>query len=152
MAYTGDKKREYQKKWVDKRRRQWIDANGPCNLCGSKEKLEVDHIDRTTKEHNPRQLWSRKASVRDAELKKCQVLCEECHKNKTSKELSEWWKGKPNLAARRITTVCYLLAKGFIEQGMSERAACAKAGMCRGTYSSMKIRGHRREVFGWRGR
>lgn len=45
--------------------------------------LEVDHIDPTTKSMNPRSIWSRTASVREAELVKCQVLCKTCHDEKT---------------------------------------------------------------------
>ncbi len=78
--------RAYQRDWFNERRLAWIKENGPCAECGGTEKLQVDHIDPKTKTCNPKALWSRRKSVRDAELAKCQVLCEACHINKTRDE------------------------------------------------------------------
>lgn len=86
MGYTGEQKRQYQIQWLSRRRDEWLRANGPCASCGSWDDLEVDHIDRATKEFEPTQVWSRRADVRDAELAKCQVLCGECHAAKTKAE------------------------------------------------------------------
>lgn len=58
MGYTGEKKREYAREWIRKRRKSWIDQHGPCVQCGSNEKLEVDHIDLSKKLINPRSLWA----------------------------------------------------------------------------------------------
>lgn len=77
--------RKYQLEWMRKRRQDWIDENGPCVHCGSDQDLEVDHIDASTKVWTPAKIWSRKQEDRDAELAKCQVLCEDCHKKKTLK-------------------------------------------------------------------
>lgn len=77
-------KRDYQKAWVAERRQNWIDSRGgKCEECGSTERLEVDHIDPSTKEINVNKLWSRRAEIRLAELEKCQVLCYLCHRDKT---------------------------------------------------------------------
>jgi hypothetical protein len=59
--------------------------NGPCCKCGSWERLEVDHRNPEEKHLNPRALWSLSPQNprRIAELAKCQVLCHECHKEKT---------------------------------------------------------------------
>lgn len=77
--------RTYQKTWISQRRREWLEANGPCCKCGSSDRLEVDHIDPSQKQINPRALWSLSPQNprRIAELAKCQVLCHECHKEKT---------------------------------------------------------------------
>lgn len=84
MGYTGDEKRAYQLAWITRRRQSWIDSQGGCcALCGSRDSLEVDHIDPSTKAINPTGIWSRNASVRADELAKCQVLCGVCHKEKT---------------------------------------------------------------------
>lgn len=77
--------KQYQRVWIRDRRRQWIAEKGPCASCGSKDNLEIDHIDASTKRVRVSELWSRKASVRDRELKKCQVLCKSCHLLKTRK-------------------------------------------------------------------
>ena len=60
---------------------------GKCTSCGDTNKLEVDHKDKTTKKFNittgieevsAKKLWE--------EVKKCQLLCHECHKEKTIRE------------------------------------------------------------------
>lgn len=85
---TSEEQREYQRRWIAKRRQEWIDANGPCAWCGSEENLEVDHADRTTKKIPVRALWSMSPANprRIAELAKCQVLCHPCHVDKTWSE------------------------------------------------------------------
>jgi 5-methylcytosine-specific restriction endonuclease McrA len=78
--------REYQNRWVQRRRQDWIDENGPCSLCNSWDELEVDHINAAEKEINVSVVWSMALTNprRIAELKKCWVLCRECHIKKTS--------------------------------------------------------------------
>jgi len=68
-------------------REKWLDENGPCKKCGSYDRLEVDHIDRTTKVTHA--VWSWKPERRAVELAKCQVLCHECHLQKTISELTK---------------------------------------------------------------
>lgn len=77
--------RNYQREWLRKRRDSWLKENGPCVECGSWEKLEVDHKDRTTKVTHA--VWSWSKQRREEELAKCQVLCEDCHMKKTIAEL-----------------------------------------------------------------
>lgn len=79
--------RQYQKEWMRKRRQDWLDLNGPCAHCGSDQNLEVDHINPATKTMQPAAIWSRRQEIRDAELAKCQVLCEECHKIKSKLQI-----------------------------------------------------------------
>jgi len=89
MPYKDkEKQKEYQREWYEKRRREWILANGPCTKCGSWDNLEVDHKNPEEKLCSPKHIWSRSDEFRELELKKCQVLCEECHRNKTNGELS----------------------------------------------------------------
>lgn len=63
---------------------------GPSGLkvSGATENLQADHIDPAQKSarikavsHN---VWSWAKEKRDAELSKCQVLCEPCHQEKTA--------------------------------------------------------------------
>jgi hypothetical protein len=37
--------KQYQRRWREKRRTEWITTNGPCRKCGSTKNLEIDHID-----------------------------------------------------------------------------------------------------------
>ncbi len=75
---------EYQRRWTQRRRLDWLAANGPCVECGSWFDLQVDHIDPATKlNHN---VWSWTKERREVELAKCQVLCRPCHAKKTAKE------------------------------------------------------------------
>lgn len=87
MGYVGDEKRAYQNNWMAAKRNFYIEKmGGVCVECGSTEKLEFDHIDRSTKTMNPRELWSRREEVIIEELSKCQLLCHDCHKKKTIAE------------------------------------------------------------------
>lgn len=71
-------------------RLEWIAANGPCRHCGSTERLEIDHIDPSTKQYKPNTLWKHcSKAIRDMELAKCQVLCHSCHWDKTRKDYKD---------------------------------------------------------------
>ena len=76
----------YQKIWIKNRRSDWIKRNGPCKICGTWDKLEVDHIDPKLKTMHASSVWSRTESVRIKELKNCQVLCKAHHLAKTLAE------------------------------------------------------------------
>jgi len=73
--------REYQRRWMARRREDWLSANGPCVKCGSWDDLEVDHIDPSKKVSH--KVWSWREDRRLEELAKCQVLCRNCHYAKT---------------------------------------------------------------------
>lgn len=70
----------YTREWVAKRRAEFFFGKY-CVVCGSTDKLELDHIDPTTKVHHA--IWSWSETRRAAELIKCQILCNEHHKLKT---------------------------------------------------------------------
>lgn len=83
-------RRAYHKKWIADRRRRGIELlGGKCALCDSTENLEIDH---TNRDKDPRlrssggRLWSFSWDYILEELKKCRVLCEDCHKEKTRTE------------------------------------------------------------------
>ena len=82
MPESNEKK--YQRNKL--RRAEWIAKNGPCVRCGTWDKLEVDHIDPLTKEHEIKYIWQRSEDVRNYELAKCQVLCNACHIEKSTME------------------------------------------------------------------
>src|ERR1039458_6790993 len=81
---AGEAGREYARKWVAARRAAWF-IDKSCVVCGSKKKLEIQHIKPDTKvSHN---VWSWSEVNRDAELAKCEVRCEEHHMDKTKEQL-----------------------------------------------------------------
>lgn len=80
MTYTGEQKREYQRRWLAQRRADFF-ADKKCVKCGSTDRMELDHIDPATKIAN--NIWSWTESRRLSEIAKCQVLCHDCHIIKT---------------------------------------------------------------------
>lgn len=77
------KHREYRRLWKAKRRADFF-KDKKCVKCGSTERLELDHIDPSTKIHH--NIWTWKLERRLSEIAKCQVLCHECHRLKTRQE------------------------------------------------------------------
>jgi len=80
---SKEAQRRYQQQWIKDRRDGYF-KDKVCAICGSKEKLELDHIDRLTKVGH--KIWSWSKQRRDLELTKCQVLCEEHHSTKSAVE------------------------------------------------------------------
>jgi len=77
MPYKDkEKQKEYQREWMAKRRAIFF-KDKTCAKCGSVNQLELDHIDSSTKISH--RIWSWSQERRDKELKKCQVLCQDCH-------------------------------------------------------------------------
>lgn len=81
------KQREYQRLWCKKRRDEYF-KDKFCVECGSKDNLELDHIDPSTKESHS--IWSWSLERRTVELAKCQVLCNSDHAKKTIEFLSTY--------------------------------------------------------------
>lgn len=61
-----------------------------CNVCGSRENLEFDHIHPHYKQEKLSLSLNRSKEFVTQEALKCQVLCRDCHKErtKTQRELS----------------------------------------------------------------
>lgn len=85
MPYKDKEARKaYKRQWTAKRRQNWIDENGPCS-CGSSDRLEIDHIDPELKTMDPSLIFNRNETIREKELKNCQVLCYDSLLKKTQK-------------------------------------------------------------------
>lgn len=77
---------------VKANRDRWFQDNGPCVECGSSERLELDHVDPSTKVTHRVFGWS--VEKRSVELVKCQVLCNKCHLKKSIEyAIVEWRHG-----------------------------------------------------------
>lgn len=86
LGHTPESRaRAYEK--IKQRRKKWFLENGPCQKCGSLERLELDHRDPKTKVSH--KIWSWSEARRVEELAKCQVLCRSCHEKKTGQENSD---------------------------------------------------------------
>jgi 5-methylcytosine-specific restriction endonuclease McrA len=72
----------YWKQLYEKKKKLAIESlGGKCVNCGAIENLEFHHIDPQTKEFTVTQYIRQDISE---ELKKCQLLCKNCHKEKTA--------------------------------------------------------------------
>lgn len=60
---------------------------GKCAKCGSKHDLQFDHKDRLTKAKDIADMFAHSWAKLVVELNKCQLLCIDCHRVKTQKEL-----------------------------------------------------------------
>jgi 5-methylcytosine-specific restriction endonuclease McrA len=109
------KKRAYQLRYIQERRAAWLEANGPCSICGSWLDLEVDHINREDKISHKVWSWSEDRMLE--ELLKCQALCRICHAAKTGAENS----------AARSKPVVHGIQGGY-------RKGC-RCGECKSAYS-----------------
>lgn len=84
--------RVYMSKRYERRRNDFIQSRGGvCEVpgCGSTDQLEVDHRDRKQKSFDVGKAFAGWSQARlDKELTKCWVLCHDCHRTKTTSELS----------------------------------------------------------------
>lgn len=79
--------RVYMLKRYKERKNKAIEfLGGKCKKCSSSEKLEFDHIDRSTKSFTIAKLWSLSEKTFWTEINKCQLLCQDCHNLKTIEE------------------------------------------------------------------
>jgi 5-methylcytosine-specific restriction endonuclease McrA len=99
MPYASpDRQREYGRIWVAARRAAWF-AGKRCAWCDSPDDLQLDHEDPATKiDHK---VWSWAKGRREAELAKCQALCQSCHRVKTRDDLPDLLHGTKSMYARR---------------------------------------------------
>jgi 5-methylcytosine-specific restriction endonuclease McrA len=88
--------RAYQAAWMAKRRAGFF-ADKSCAACGSRERLELDHVDPSKKTSHS--IWSWSPERREAEIAKCQVLCRPCHQLKSIDDLAAM-----RLAGRKVVS------------------------------------------------
>jgi len=91
---AGQTSRDYHRNYYYKRRAKLIAVLGDrCVTCGSTHDLQFDHIDPAEKSFNiSSNLTASNAEVL-AELAKCQLLCMECHIEKTKQDNSGYQHG-----------------------------------------------------------
>lgn len=122
---TRESHNKYHREYKARKRAEWF-AGKVCVKCGSDQDLQMDHIVEEEKDGHIKAVshnvfsWSK--AKREAELAKCQVLCEPCHQEKTA----AWY------AARREhgTATMYRYCKCQVcRDGHSARRRAQRAGM-----------------------
>ncbi len=89
MPYKDpERQREYQREWMRERREVFF-ADKFCAYCDGVDKLELHHVDPDTKVSH--RIWSWSLERQKEELKKCIVICNDCHKEETAKQLAVEW-------------------------------------------------------------
>ena len=76
--------------------------NNPCIKCGEDDPivLEFNHIDPSTKTDLVSKLAHQGTMEQlQAEIEKCEVLCANCHKRVTAKQMNWFWLGTPDEVA-----------------------------------------------------
>ena len=114
--------KNYQRGWVAQRRAEYL-ADKKCVRCGSRDWLEIDHI-------NPEQklssrIWSWSVERRHAELAKCQILCHKHHAEKTHAQRLENIDTShgTDWSYRKAKCRCALCRAGHASRRREERAA-----------------------------
>lgn len=88
--------REYMKKRYHSKRNDIISQlGGKCVRCGSTKNLDLDHINRKKKTMRMSDVHSTNDKKVKKELKNIQILCKDCHKNKT-KDSWDYGVNKPS--------------------------------------------------------
>jgi hypothetical protein len=83
-----EKYNEYMKSYMinryNKKKEKIFDMlGGCCAKCGSKDNLEIDHIDPSEKSFSVSKMWSIREDLFIDEIGKCQLLCHKHHLEKT---------------------------------------------------------------------
>lgn len=129
MGYSDPvKKREYQNNWMRARRKKWLEEHGPCKECGSWDNLEVDHVDRSTKVDH--KVWSWSLARMQAELAKCQVLCESCHKLKSKQSRDHVNLARAKLTPDEVIQIRRLLADGAKQREVAKQFGISNVSVC----------------------
>ena len=125
MARDLVNKRKYQREWIKSRRTKYFLENGPCVKCGSDKDLQLDHINPETKITH--RIWSRSEEFRNKELAKCQILCKDCHRLKSNKDLSKIFTNKPNYKVRKYSKeFIFKIFEDYFNNGLSRRKVAKK--------------------------
>lgn len=143
MAHTKTTRaRAYEK--MKNRRMEWLLSNGPCRACGSSTRLEIDHVNPSQKVHHAVWSWSLQRML--AELEKCQVLCNKCHKKKSARESRELQVGVPRLAYRILKNEQVTMIRDGKANGLSERSLAKSFGVSKTTIHCLLVGESYREI------
>ena len=84
---NGEKVSEWAREHRKERRAYCVEyLGGKCVKCGTTHNLQFDHIKREEKKYNITEKLTIKFDNLKEELDKCQLLCYDCHLEKTLRE------------------------------------------------------------------
>lgn len=108
MATSNEYMRVYMKQRYYRRRQEVVEKLGnKCKHCGGTEELEIDHIDPKKKSFSLGKALAGVAQKKlDEEIKKCQLLCTDCHIEKSKIDGSPM-KGRKKLPRQHGTVRMY---------------------------------------------
>lgn len=91
-----------------RRRREAVELlGGQCSRCGSSERLEFDHKERSLKSAEIALLLTQGQNRLNEEVQKCQLLCHGCHVEKTRQETTVGHGGGTTGIRRCKCELCY---------------------------------------------
>ena len=127
--------KKYQREWAAKRRAIFFNGQS-CAKCNSTLDLELDHIDPDLKISHA--IWSWKKSRREVEISKCQVLCHDCHQQKSAAYCRTLMLGKPNRYCRKLTDEQANSIRCKLADGKTERSIAKEFNVSKTTVHSVK--------------
>lgn len=87
MTMGREYHRAYSREYYHRRKQELIEMlGGICRSCGSKENLTFDHTDPNSRSFKLGKLLNYSKIRQEEEIKKCQLLCKKCHREKSQKE------------------------------------------------------------------
>ena len=97
-----------------KKRREYaiIKLGGVCVYCGRTNNLEFDHINKASKKFSIAKLMNFSIEEFEKELKKCQLLCSQCHDRKTVKDGGFGGGLNKKLESEEVNSIWEMLNKG----------------------------------------
>ena len=85
--WSKEKVAEYNRTLYRERRDRYIELlGGACTQCGTTEQLEFDHVEPTKKAYDVAAYFRGSERRLESEMQKCQLLCKQCHKEKSLTE------------------------------------------------------------------
>lgn len=136
MTHTLEQKRINTQKKRDERRVLAFSLLGDkCTMCGSESNLEFDHIDPATKQHTISSIWTSKLEIFLKEIDKCQLLCHECHveKSRLNCEQSQFREsnGSHKLTTLDVMEINWLRSNGDTIKSLAEQYKVHRTTICR---------------------
>jgi hypothetical protein len=74
---------KWKRHYIKRRGEAIAFLGGKCVICQSEDSLEFDHIDPEQKSFSVGAVLTHAWSKLEPELKKCQLLCQDCHRTKS---------------------------------------------------------------------
>jgi hypothetical protein len=84
--HTEESRQKQKERYYVSKQEVIAQLGGKCAICGSTEKLEIDHINPEDKSFDVTTQVSHNKGLVAEEIKKCQLLCHPCHLEKTIRE------------------------------------------------------------------